>query len=158
MYSKTPSLDSSFLRSEVLGLVKDLAVPVPKYVGGKPAIHSQHSGLEHRSDNGLYKSLASLEILAAYGHSLVSGQPLKRWNIHSQVRTPVDKGNTLQQGGVGVDHRGSDVLAIVVKPTNETFDILMDFGFSNEFFGRSAPNHNQTIAIIVLLEPLDIVS
>ena len=42
-----------FLRLEILGLVQDLAVPIPKYVRREPAVQTKHPGLQHRTYNGL---------------------------------------------------------------------------------------------------------
>ena len=75
-----------------------------------------------------------------------------------RLGAPLINGTPSIKRRVGVDHRGGDVLIVVVQAANKAFYVLMDLGLCNEFFGRGAPDHDQPVATVVLFEAPDVVT
>ena len=81
---------------------------------------------------------------------------LSLWSSFSAPLHSVGERIILHQRGVGVDHGRGDVFIVVVKPVNETLNVLMDRRLTNEFFGGRASHHNKSVAIVVVFELPDV--
>ena len=66
-------------------------------------------------EDGLHQRLAGLEILAADGSFVLARQLVHRRDIDGQVRRAVGERHALLQRGVGVDHRGRDLLVVLAS-------------------------------------------
>ena len=141
---------------EVFRVVEDLTVPVPQYVGGEPPVHSEHPGLEHWRKCCLHQGLSRLEVLAAYGHTLIQGKAFQGWDVCRKVGGPICERDTFHQCCVGVDHGRRYAPFPIMQTANEALDVPVNLRFPNEFFGRSAPDHHQPVTMVFLLETSDI--
>ena len=63
-----------------------------------------YPGLETRRQERFHQRLTRLEVLSCYGHIVGPGQFQHDGQIDGEVGSAVEKGNSLGEGGVGVDH------------------------------------------------------
>ena len=80
-------------------------------------------------------------------------------NIDRQVRRAVGKGHAFLQRGVGIDHRGRDVLVVGLQSLLERLHRVWCTapGF-DERLGRAAPDHHQPVGAARLLEVADVLA
>ena len=97
-----------------------------------------------------------LKSLPHIGTPLSAASLSRAGMFRREVWSAVHEGHAFHQGRVGVDHRRGDEFIVVIKPTDEAFDVLMDLRLRNEFFGGAAPDHDQSVTTVVLLELPDV--
>src|SRR5215204_167880 len=99
---------TDLLALEALLVVEDLPVAVAQDVRRVPPCEAQHSGLQAWRHHRLHQGLTSLEVLAGDRYFLLVGQLHKGRHIGGERWSAVGVGDTLLDGGVGVDHRRGD--------------------------------------------------
>ena len=87
------------------------------------------------------QSLAGLEVFAADRSIVPFGELLHHRQIDSEVGCAVRKGNSFLKSGIGINHRGRDILVIFFETFFEGCDRLMHGSRGKEDLCRSAPDH-----------------
>ena len=146
-----------FLGLERLGIVEHLTVPVPEDVRRIPAGHAEQPGLETRCDHRLDQRLTRLQVLARHRGLGHRRQREQRRDVRRQVRRCVAEGNAFAQRGVCVDHARRDLRIAHLERLLERLHRRVLRSRGPEDLRTPAPDHHQSIQLMIRLESADVV-
>ena len=133
------------LRLEALRVVQHLPVAVAENVRRVPAVRLQ-------------QRLARLEVLPADRDPALVRQRHQRVRVDREIRRAIGEGYPLHKRRPGVDHRGRDALVVRLHRCFKVLEIAMRLSRLEENFRGRAPDHDQPVAAVPLLELADVLA
>src|SRR5262249_34587101 len=132
------------------------AVAVAEDVRRVPALETEETRLEAGREDGLHQRLAGLEILAGRGDAVLLGELEHRRDVDRQVGRAVGVGNAVLEARVGVDLRRRDLRVGILQALLELLERGVDVGGLAVDLGRAAPDGDQAVELVLLLEAGDV--
>ena len=150
---------ADFFCLEVVRIIKHFAVAVTENVGREPAVHTQHTGLEHRSQYGFHQCLTALEVFSCDRYILLLGEFPHSRSVYTQVRSTHYERSAFCDSSVCIAHTRRDHFCVVV---------LHRFFQSSEWhvfvwqrnvdFSTCSPKYHNAFTVIGSLEVADVLT
>ncbi len=119
-------------------------------------MHAEQPRLQSRRDRRLHQRLTSLQVLAGKRRLGFAGQSDEGRDVCAEIRCAVGVWNAFLDRRICVDHARRNRRIVLLEPLLERGDALVDRAFLHVNLGAAAPDHHQSIAVVVLLELADV--
>ena len=150
---------TNFLCLEVVRIVQYFTVTITQDVSREPAVHTQHTGLEHRCQYCFHQCLTALEVFSWNRYILLFREFPHCRSIYTQVRSTHYKRSIFCNSSICITHTRRDNFCIVI------FHCFLQSSKWHVFvrqrnvdFGTCSPQYNHTFAVVGSLEVADVLT